>query len=69
LDSFTLGAEAVSGRLSPWGRAARRRCSQQLLNGLRSGPLHGRGAPQGFHEPAGADVGCAPLRIQSWTGP
>ena len=39
------------------------------LWGLRSGPLHGRGAHQGFHEPAGADVGCAALRISVVDGP
>ena len=41
----------MSGRLSPWGRAARQRCSHQLLNGLRSGPAHGGGRIKGLTSP------------------
>jgi hypothetical protein len=54
---------------SPHGGEQRDGHGHQPLNGLRSGPLHGRGPPQGFHEPAAVDVGCAALRISVVDGP
>ena len=34
-----------------------------ISKGLRSGPFHGRGAPQGLYEPAAGVIGCGELML------